>query len=850
MDTSTTLKVLVVEDNPGDYLLVEEYLQSADNNYSIVHAETMGVAEKFLAAEKYDVILLDLSLPDSTGVNSVRVIVESNNHTPVIVLTGFGNRQYGIDSLKTGAADYLVKDEINSSVLEKSISYCIERNKLQKEMNKMDRLFRVITENSRDAKMILNAKGVILFCTSSVYTILGFTRQECIGKNKKDLLHPDYVNLFLENIAAVNSNPQHQPTFEVKVKHKMGGYLWNEISMINLFDDPNVNGIVCSERDITEKKQAEQKMASSEKRFRALVQQGSDLIGILDEEGYYLYVTETVTSVLGFHAEELIGKTAFSFIHPDDVQYTLEQFKMLKPAGQLQLNPFRFKNSAGQWRWIDTIITDLLQEPSVNGIVANSRDITEKIIADKELEKLSLIAKETNNAVVITDSRGFMTWVNDSFTVITGYTIEEAIGKKPGDLLQGKDTDPNTVNMMRKRLAAGKGFVTDILNYGKDGRKYWLRIECQPILDEHGNTDKFFAIETDITDRKESRELLVASEVRYRNLFDVTPASVIIWDPISLKILEVNNTATNVYGYNTAEFMQMTIVDVQDPDEKNTINEVLPGKDKDKVPVHKVLQRHRTKIGELIFMEFHSHFISINGREAVLALGENVTQKLLLENLLEEERVQNNNQIAEAVITAQEREREEIGRELHDNVNQILAGSRLYLGLVKNEAGGHHPYIDETDKLLKNAINELRGISHALMPPSLQEEDFMDALDDIIRVTEKGTSIKIEKQTKGFNGKKIPDKMWLAIYRIIQEQFQNILKYANADNVILQLGNVENTVILNIKDDGVGFDTTQKSHGIGLMNIKTRASIFNGSVTINSVPGSGCELSVLFNLKD
>ena len=148
--------------------------------------------------------------------------------------------------------------------------------------------------------------------------------------------------------------------------------------------------------------------------------------------------------------------------------------------------------------------------------VAYLRDITERRRAEadsRRAEKLALVASRTDNAVIITDVHGRIEWVNDGFTRISGYAIDEAIGKKPGALLQGPDTDAATIEFMREQLSRGEGFKTEIINYAKDGRKYWLGIEVQPIYDAAGELRNFMAIESDITDRKRvEQELHSAKE--------------------------------------------------------------------------------------------------------------------------------------------------------------------------------------------------------------------------------------------------------------------------------------------------------------------------------------------------
>jgi signal transduction histidine kinase len=259
---------------------------------------------------------------------------------------------------------------------------------------------------------------------------------------------------------------------------------------------------------------------------------------------------------------------------------------------------------------------------------------------------------------------------------------------------------------------------------------------------------------------------------------------------------------------------------------------------------NKGLSRRIRRDGEVIVMEHAAHLVSFNGSEAVLLLEQNVTEKLELEATLEAERLARQQVVTDAVISAQEHERREIGIELHDNINQILASARLYLGLVKSVVKENGNFIEETDKLINSAINEIRNLSHALIPPSLNESALLEALDHIIASTRKTSGLDISRSYHQLDESLMSDKLKLTIYRIVQEQFNNILKYAKANSVTVHLQKVDDRIQLRIADDGVGFDVNQQRKGVGLMNMKTRASLFNGELHILSAPGKGCELTV------
>lgn len=159
-------------------------------------------------------------------------------------------------------------------------------------------------------------------------------------------------------------------------------------------------------------------------------------------------------------------------------------------------------------RWYEAKITGHITERGRIAVVVHS-DVTARKLAEHEArraaaenQRLALVARYTDNAVVITDTAGRIEWVNDGFTRITGYTLEEAVGKKPGHLLQGPDTCQETVALMRRAQQQGEGFDVEIINYGKNGRRYWLDIEARPILDASGEVCQFIAIESDITEKK------------------------------------------------------------------------------------------------------------------------------------------------------------------------------------------------------------------------------------------------------------------------------------------------------------------------------------------------------------
>ncbi len=147
-------------------------------------------------------------------------------------------------------------------------------------------------------------------------------------------------------------------------------------------------------QNVTDRKQAEEDLQLNEQRFKALVQDGSDMIAILDEEANYKYVSPSSKTVLGIPAEDFIGKNAFDFIHGDDKSRIQRVLAELNINDRIEIEPFRFRDPEGNWRWIETTITNMKADPAVGGLVANSRDITDKMLQQKQILN-SLKEKET-----------------------------------------------------------------------------------------------------------------------------------------------------------------------------------------------------------------------------------------------------------------------------------------------------------------------------------------------------------------------------------------------------------------------------------------------------------------------
>jgi len=212
--------------------------------------------------------------------------------------------------------------------------------------------------------------------------------------------------------------------------------------------------------------------------------------------------------------------------------------------------------------------------------------------------------------------------------------------------------------------------------------------------------------------------------------------------------------------------------------------------------------------------------------------------------------LQSQRAITEATIRGQEKEREQLGVELHDNINQILATSRLYLDHALSMSPVREELVAKSREFIAGAIEEIRRLSKKLLPPTLEDLGLIPTLNELMETISVTGLFQIEKQWEGFDEHILQKDQKLTIYRILQEQMNNIIKHAGAKHVIVSLRLVQETnnkvVELAIRDDGKGFELSKKRTGVGLRNITSRAELFGGTVSVQSEPGKGCEIKVLF----
>lgn len=308
-------------------------------------------------------------------------------------------------------------------------------------------------------------------------------------------------------------------TIESKIITNKGNVRW-----IRAIGKPEMKNGKCvrvlgSTQDITAQKKANQQAQQARQQLQNIVEHSTIMFYRHDTDHWLTYVSPQSNSFLGCPPEQAKQQwTEFITDHPKNQKGLKLTAKALK-TGQTQPSyELQLERTDGKIIWVQVNESPVVENGETVGIVGSLTNITSLKEKQQELDKLSRVARQTQNMVIITDPNEHIEWVNDAFTRITGYQKKEVIGKNPGNLLQGQDTDPETIRRIARKIDAGQAFSEEILNYTKDGQSYWLKIDITPITGEDGEVLQYFSIQEDITQRKKAERALEEKEAQLRNI--------------------------------------------------------------------------------------------------------------------------------------------------------------------------------------------------------------------------------------------------------------------------------------------------------------------------------------------
>ena len=475
-------------------------------------------------------------------------------------------------------------------------------------------------------------------------------------------------------------------------------------------------------------------------------------------------------------------------------------------------------------------------------LIAFNTDIKRKD-AEKRYNKVSQAVEQSASSVVITDLNGKIEYVNPAFSKLTGYSFEEAIGQNPRILKTGFTEDAEYRHLW-ENLFQKKVWQGIFCNKKKNGEIYWEHANISPILDDEGEITNFVAVKENITEKRRLEE----EQKHLIKIIENTSAFVGTLD-LNRNFLYANKAMkealglgidTDISKYNINEFKTAKGEKItSEMDKSLKENDRWTGENSYKsltgreIPVWQVVVVHRDDQGA----KTHMSITAIN-----LSKIKEAEKKLRHAN---KELVH----LSRHLLNISEIEKKDIAREIHDELGQNLTILSMQASWLKANISDENlkvkEKLDEITTEIKETIGAFRRIHSSLHPAMLEELGLHATLEWLVKSTAKTIHIPINFSSNIENERIVFDKS-LALYRVVQESLTNIIRYANATGISISLMKQNNTLKLNIEDNGCGFivsDVDTKLHH-GLLGIRERVYASEGKFKINSKIGEGTIISI------
>ena len=419
------------------------------------------------------------------------------------------NRETGQDKIVGTSRDVEVQRKdgsriwANLSLSKVSVGDKITYTAFVKDITEQRRAREIVNqtlEQAIDAVVTIDQNNNVTFYNAAAERLWGYNSAEVIGRNVKMLVpeefrvnHDNYVNANRET----GQDKIVGTSRDVEVQRKDGKRIWANLSLskVEIGSEIIYTAFV---KDITEQRRAQEIVNQT-------LEQALDAVVTIDEHNNITFFNAAAEQLWGYSRDEVMGKNvkllvpaAIQSAHDGYVNANREtgQDKIVGTSREVEVHR---KDGNVLWGKLSLARVKLADATIYTAFV---QDVTEDVENRERFKLLSLVADETDNSVIITNAEGLIEYVNPGFQRMTGFTFEEVKGRKPGQVLQGKLTDPSSIARIREKLHAREPFYEEILNYSKDGEPYWISLSINPIFDTNGRLERFISVQANVTDTK------------------------------------------------------------------------------------------------------------------------------------------------------------------------------------------------------------------------------------------------------------------------------------------------------------------------------------------------------------
>lgn len=693
-----------------------------------------------------------------------------------------------------------------------------------------------LVEYSSEAMVSMDSSWKILSCNRATEEMFGFTKSEAIGKTPFEMgvmeFSEEKLKDYQQQIAEKGVYITERTLF-TKNQNKL-------ICLLTVHQIKNSSGELIGMVAVTANITTQKSLIDRERQLQSYVHHSPAAIAMFDKNMNYVVASERWLTDYHLENENIIGKSHYEvFPAISDDWRAIHKRCLLGFTAKNEQELFIHPTGRKSWiRW--EVKPWYSSENEIGGIILFSEDISERkaaeeIIAENEKKFRSLVERISDGFMAL-DKDWKFTYVNPVSEKLFNIPAEQLLGNNIWDVF------PNAIDGLFYKSyqeAVNTQKPVQFVGFSRYGQK-WLQTTAYP--SSSGLTIYF----KDVTDQKQAEEKVYKSQLRLKQAqkiahighweFDLINQA-LTWSDQTYAIFGLRDDKTEMDLARWLAFVH--------PDDLKEVGEkfrLARTNSSSFALYHRIIRKN----GELRFLysEGKHEFDPYGNPISFFGIFHDITPiKKLEQDLLEYQRLEQL-KLTAAAVQAQENERSAIGTELHDNVNQILVGTKLMLSLAKTSKEKNVEIIQSAMDNIQIAINENRKIAHELVAPDFIEKSLEEQIKSLTDTMLTPASIQTVIESSDLHETLLTNQQKLAIYRAAQEQCTNIVKYAKARNTNILLRNTDGVFKMVISDDGTGMDTSKKTDGIGLRNIKSRVSLLNGTVTTRSSIGHGFTLEV------
>lgn len=734
--------------------------------------------------------------------------------------------------------------------------------------------------------------------------IYGYTAAESLGKPLNKLVPTQLINETIQQ-SLEHLNKYGMWVGEAYFDRRDGKRIYLHCSVVFLTDEKgNRIGYVGNNRDITDRRKSEEALRISEERYRTVVNSLGEGIILFGSEGRIIACNKSVEQILGMREEEIKAgnplQNNWKSIYEDGSPMPPDQlpFAITMLTGRsLQNIILGLYRRTGELIWLSVNTEPIYysqKRETPDAVVVSIVDITRRKRQDQLLELEKQVLQKNAQAQISLRSNidhllygieklipgvkcSVLMLEEDEKTILT--FSAPSLPAEYSAAINGMQIGPNNASCGTAMFIKKNVIVSDISTdpkweeYRDLAMKYDLK-SCWsfPVTNAQNKVIASFAFyksETSlpsedemvviysvlnilrvIIENKQSEEKIKISNERYLLATMATNDAIWDWDVIA-NTLYWGEGFHALFGYKAGYFSPETSLwdkNIHPQDKERVLNSMNHFIESNSQQVWQEEYRFRKSDGKYVLVTDRGFLIYNQQGKITRMVGsmQDITDKREMERKLLKQQINRQKLIAQAVVDAQEKERSIIGKELHDNVNQILSTAKLYLEVARKDEKDRISLMDMSTHNISEAINEIRTISRSLVPASIGDIGLVESIQDLMESIKISKTIEVSYEPHPEVDHVLTEPQKLMLFRIAQEQVNNILKHAQAQHLEFELTADAETVEMKIADDGIGFDSDaiRFKKGVGLSNIASRAELFSGKVDIISAPGKGCTLKI------